>query len=81
MIECGFPQSLVNVFKSGFRNMQSCVLWHNVLSQTIKTRSRVPQGNILHVNFFNIIIDCLLNILEIKSLGCNINSQFAGARV
>jgi Reverse transcriptase (RNA-dependent DNA polymerase) len=79
MIERGFPSGLINVFKSWFRNMHSCVSWNNARSQFFEVRSGVPQGSILGGKFFNMLLDKLLCTLDSSGFGCYINSVFAGA--
>ncbi len=79
MVERGFPTGLVNVFKSWFRNMRSCVLWDSTKSEYFDIKSGVPQGSILSGRFFNMLLDELLRLLNLSGLGCFINSNYAGA--
>ena len=79
LLERGFPSQLVNVFLIWFRNMRACVKWgcNNFVYFDIK--SGCPEGSILGLKLFNLVVNELLKRLEEVHFGCRVGSCFAGA--
>ena len=61
--------------------MKAYVKWGNDLSAYFSNNSGVPEGSLLGLRLYNIVMDKLLVLLQNSGLGCHIENLFAGARV
>ena len=59
--------------------MHACVKWEREKSEFFDVLSGCPQGSVLGLNFFSIVMDKLLLDLKHSGLGCRIGRCYAGS--
>ena len=73
----GIPKPFVNIFISWYRNLSCQVRWINDISYSLPILSSLPQGSLLSLKFYNIVMDVVLLALQDSGTGCYINNCFA----
>jgi hypothetical protein len=71
------PAIFISVLKNWYDNVEVCVKWNGVLSQTFKVIAGVRQGGILSPVLFLIYVDDMLS--KLAKCGCNIGRHLVGA--
>jgi len=70
LMDRNVPRGLIQLLKSWYCNLFSCIRWGNAISSYHKIIVGVRQGGILSPSFFAVYVDKVLNKLKKSGLGC-----------